>query len=68
MSTMPHVNPKSSSPWAGDRPKTKRESRHDLVGLLMLVLVFAALIALIVLAAVLGPPPTGGQFQLPIMP
>jgi hypothetical protein len=65
---MPELNPKHESAWPGDRPKTKEELHRDRFAMLVVVLVFAALLGLVILAAVVGPAPETSHFPMPFMP
>jgi hypothetical protein len=65
MSVMPEMRPEQ---WPSERPKSAEELRRDRITLLVVVLIFAAVIGLVIWAALVGPPPEGGNFQMPIVP
>ncbi len=68
MATVPEMNPKPDSTWSGEDSKRKQEAHQDRFALLVIILLFAVMIALAVLAALSGPLPQGDHFSLPIMP
>ena len=68
MATLPEMNPKPDATWSAEDSKRKQESHQDRFALLVIILLFAVLIALAVLAALSGPLPPGDHFSLPIMP
>jgi hypothetical protein len=65
MSLMPEIRP---GQWPNERPKSAEELHRDRITLLVVVLIFAAVIGLVIWAALVGPPPQGGSFQMPVVP
>ena len=68
MATVPEMNPKHDSTWSAEDAKHKQEAHQDRFALLVIILLFAVMIALAVLAAVSGPLPQGDHMAWPILP
>ena len=67
MATVPQTSQKAQTP-SGDVPRSKEQLRRDRISLVIVVAVFAALIALMVWLATLSPPSGVMDFGYPPMP